>query len=147
MELKQVKELAARMLKVGKNRVVIKNEEEAAQAMTREDIRTLISKNAIKIAPKKGISRGRARKIAEQKKKGRRVKRGSRKGAAGARTKKKEEWMKKVRALRKKLQEIKPQLEKEDYKKLYYMIKGGYFRSKSHLMLYIKDRGLLKEKK
>ncbi len=144
MELNQVKRIASKVLKVGISRVVVKKPEEAAQAMTREDVRKLVEKGAISKKPEKGTSRARARKIEEQKKKGRRRGPGSRK-----KTKKgtKEEWMKKVRALRKQLRELKPKLEPADYKRLYKMIKGGYFRSKSHLKLYVTERKLLKEEK
>jgi len=52
--------------------------------------------------------------------------------------------MKKIRALRKELKRSKEQLNEGGYRKLYNMSKGGYFRSKSHLKLYIKEKNLKK---
>lgn len=92
MDLSTQKRLAADILKVGVNRVWIDPDrvDEVARAITRESIKKLIKEGAIKAKQKKGISRYRARKIAMQKKKGRRRGKGSIKGAKGARMPKKE---------------------------------------------------------
>ncbi len=145
MELKKVKELAAKVLKVGKDKIIIVDKEKAAQAMTREDIRALVKQGAINKRKANEDSRGRARKLMEQKKKGLRKGKGSRKGTKKAKIGEKTEWLTKVRALRKKLKEIKPKLKEGNYRRLYRMIKGGYFRSKAHLMLYVKEKELIKK--
>jgi large subunit ribosomal protein L19e len=146
MELNQVKKLAAKVLGIGATRVRIKDREKAGQAMTRDDVRTLLKQGKIIVKPVFGVSRVRARKITAQKKKGGRRGRGTRRGGKKARTPKKKVWMKKVRALRKRLQVLKPELKKGAYRKLYNMIKGGYFRDKGHLMLYVKEKELTVKK-
>ena len=147
MDLNQVKSIAKKVLKVGKKRVKIKKPEEAMQAMTREDVRDLVRKKAIKKEKPKGTSKARARKRKAQKKKGRQRGKGKRKGAVKARANKKEKWMEKIRAQRKYLKEIKPKLKQDAYRKLYLMCKGGYFRSKTHLNLYINEKKLWKQNK
>ncbi len=134
MELNKVKQLAARTLGVGVKRVKITNGERAAEAITREDIRTLIKEKALVITPIVGTSRGRARKLMERKKKGRGKGLGKRKGTRKAREGKKVVWMKKVRAQRKKLKELRPQ----GYRNLYLRVKGGFFKSVKHLEGFIR---------
>ncbi len=134
MELKKVKELAARTFNVGIHRVKIKDSEKAKEAITREDIKRLVKTGAIEIKPKRGSSRGRARTLAKKKKLGRRRGPGSRKGKKTARKPAKKAWMEKVRALRKTLKELRP----ENYRELYKKVKGGFFRSKRHLLSYIR---------
>ncbi len=142
MELNKVKDLSARVMNVGKDKIKIVDEAKVVQAMTREDIRGLIKQGAIVKKKKNLLSKGRDRKIANQKKKGLRKGKGSRKGTVKAKVGGKTEWLKKVRSLRKKLREEKPKLEDKSYRRLYRMVKGGYFRSKAHLSLYIKEKGL-----
>ena len=137
MELNQVKELASRIYDVGVDRVKIVDPEKCRQAITREDVRDLVSSGALKILPIKGQSRARANKLKEKKKKGRRRGHGSRKGP---RENKKEKWIKKVRALRRLLREYKDQLPSQEYRKLYLRIRGGFFRDKSHLRLYLEEK-------
>jgi large subunit ribosomal protein L19e len=134
VELNKVKLLGARTLGVGAKRVVIKDEARAAEAITREDVRTLVKEGAIEISPLVGTSRGRARVLAEKKKKGRRMGHGSRKGTKKARTNKKGIWMRKVRAQRRKLKELKP----KNYRELYLKVKGGFFKNVKHLEAAIK---------
>ncbi|MBC7219001.1 MAG: 50S ribosomal protein L19e, partial [Hadesarchaea archaeon] len=68
------------------------------------------------------------------------------KGASGARTPRKASWIKTVRPLRARLRELRKEglLDQKEYRKLYGMVKGGAFRSKAHLNLYLKERGILK---
>ena len=88
MNLTTQKKLAAKILKVGVNRVWIDPEhmEEVSRAITRNSIRALINDGVIKAKPVNGISSYRSKKNAEQKSKGRRKGHGSRKGAKKART-------------------------------------------------------------
>lgn len=149
MNLRSQKRLAAKILKCGIDRVKIKQDKEVEEALTREDIKRLINKGLITKIQKKGTSRLGAKKTREQKKKKRRKGTGSRKGSVGARKKKKELWMKRIRALRRLLKELRDQgkIEKKTYTKLYLMAKGNMFRSKKHLLNYLKENSLLKSKK
>lgn len=136
------KKLAAKILKCGVNRVWIdpKNEK-VKQAITRRDIRRFIKEGLIKKLPDK--------KKKKRKLKKRQQKTGSRKGAKGARIGKKTEWLKVVRPQRKLLKELKEKgkLKPHVYRKVYKMIKGNAFRSKAHLMSYLKDKEFLKSEK
>lgn len=146
MDLKSRKELASRMLKVGKSRVWFDPQhlEDISKAITAEDIRDLVRKGIIKALPKKGNSRGRIRKVMEQKRKGRRKGHGSRKGKKGTRVPKKESWMRKIRAQRRFLKEVKEKLGRETYWDLYRKSSGGFFRSVSHMKLYIEKNNLMR---
>ena len=132
MKLDQLKELAARTLRVGKHKIKVPDQERAAEAITRDDVRELIKEKAIVVRKKVGVSRARAKK-----KKGRKGP-GKRRGSKKAREKGKRAWTSKVRAQRKKLKEKRP----ERYRKLYRMVKSGYFKSVKHLEAYIRsERG------
>jgi large subunit ribosomal protein L19e len=145
MELDQVKNIAARVMDVGTTRVRIRDAEKAVKAMTRDDIRSLINQGAIEALPVTGVSRFRAKALAAKKKKGRRTGRGTRHGSVKTRTDPKGQWLRQVRALRRQLNVMKPGLNEGAYRKLYMMVKGGYFRSKSHLALYVEEKGLAKK--
>lgn len=149
MNLTTQKKLAAKILKVGVNRVWIDPEhmEEVSRAITRNSIRALINDDVIKAKPVNGISSYRSKKNAEQKSKGRRKGHGSRKGAKKARTPKKQAWMSTIRSLRVVLKDMRAndEIDKTTYRKLYNMAKGGSFRSKSYMKTYAKDHGMLKE--
>ncbi|CAB3287420.1 50S ribosomal protein L19e [Methanocaldococcus lauensis] len=149
MDVSVQRKLAAEILKCGIDRVWIDPTqlERVKMAMTRDDIRSLIKDGVIKKKQKKGISSARVKKLKEQKKKGRRRGPGSRRGAAGARTPPKERWMATIRALRKTLKYLRDsgKIDRKVYRKLYRMAKGGAFRSKSHLFLYMKEHDLLKQ--
>jgi len=145
MKLDKVKSLASKVMNIGEKRIKIAHPEEAREIMTRQDVKEKIQQGAIVKKPKKGTSRGRARKKKQQKKEGKRKGKGKRKGAKGARSKSKDEWMEKVRAQRKKLKKIKPQLKQGAYQDLYKKIKGNTFKSKKQLMNYIKQNDLKKE--
>ncbi len=142
------KRVAADILKCGVSRIKILDMKAVDEALTRQDLRNLIRKGLIVKIPKKGTSKAYSRKSLKQKKKGLRTGVGSRKGTFGARNPSKTAWISVVRSLRRMLKSLKEKglLEKKDYKKLYLMVKGGMFRSKSHLLLYIKDHEMLKKK-
>ncbi len=141
MNLKIQRRIAAGILKVGESRVWIdsENAEEISKAITKQDIKELIEQGYIKAKKIKGVSRGRAKKLHEQRKKGRRRGHGRRKGTENARMKDKKKWMNKVRALRKFLNtsKNKGEVEQKSYRKLYLKIKGDFFRNRAHLKSYI----------
>ena len=148
--LSKQKRIAAKVLKVGVGRVWIDPDYEEratlAEAITREDIRALIDEGIIRKKPKKGVSRGRARERAMKKALGRRKGHGSRKGAKGVRRGKKRQWITKIRALRRRLKDLRDEghVDKTTYRMLYRKSKGGEFRSIAHLNEFIKVNALLK---
>ena len=139
------KKLAARVLKCGISRVRILDEKSVEEALTRDDIRSLVKKGAIVKMPKVGNSRAHANKILRQKKKGRRIGRGSRKGTKKTTARKKDVWMRTVRPIRRLLKELREtnRIDKDDYRELYLKIKGGYFRNKRHIKLFIQEHKMV----
>jgi large subunit ribosomal protein L19e len=148
--LKSQRRLAAEILKVGQNRVWIDSAriEDAEAAMTREEIKKLIHEGIIKPLPEKGISHARTRIVHEQKKKGRRSGPGSKSGSARAKISKKEAWMSKIRALRKKLRELKENkiITESTYRKLYRIARSGRFVSVADLERYLKTHELWRKR-
>ena len=148
MSLETVKRIAARLLNSGMNKVRIKEEDvpRAAEALTAEDVRSLIKDKIVYALPKRGVSRARAKVKHTQVKKGRRRGRGSRKGQRYSRVPKKTLWVNKVRTQRALLGELygKEALDTPARKKLYYMVKGNAFKNKAALMTYLEEHKLLK---
>ena len=149
MELKIQKRLAAQIMKCSQNKIVFDSLKlnDIKEAITKADIKTLIANKVISMKPIKSNSRSRARKIAEQKKKGRRKGEGRRKGKSTVRTPKKEAWKIKMRIQRKLLKELRDKeiITKKSYQALYKKSKGGFFRSKRHIKMYIDEHGLVKK--
>lgn len=150
MELKTQKRLAANLLKCSKKRIVFDNErlDEIKESITKRDIESLIKDKAIQKRQAKGVSRARANKIKRQKSKGRRKGPGSKKGTHGARLPKKQAWMKKVRVQRKFVKELKNKkiITSKSHQMLYSKIGGGFFRSRKHIKLYIKEHDMARKK-
>ncbi|MCX8197152.1 MAG: 50S ribosomal protein L19e [Candidatus Micrarchaeota archaeon] len=145
-----IRRIAAQLLQVGENKVRFKPDAQSkiSEALTREDIRALISEGAIYSVSLRGVSRARARKQHEAKKKGRRRGIGTKKGSKGARQNPKIAWIAKVRAQRRYLRGLVQQgrIEKSIARKIYLMVKGNAFRGVKALEAYLKDNKLLKEK-
>ncbi len=135
--------LAAEVMGIGVNRVWLDPEasKDIAAALTRADVRKLIEDGKVAKKEIKGTSRGRARKAHETKAYGHRKGHGSRSGAKGARRPKKEMWMKKIRALRKRLREMKSDntIDRSTYRELYRKAKGGEYRSRAHLDAHVEQ--------
>jgi large subunit ribosomal protein L19e len=146
VSLKNQRRMAAEILKVGENRVWINPErtDDVELAISREEIRRLIRDKAIQKAPEKGVSRARAKALHEKKKDGKRRGQGSRRGPEGARTPSKGAWMKRIRAQRKKIRELKDKhaITKTVYRQLYVMTKSGVFRSVADLERHIDAHNL-----
>jgi large subunit ribosomal protein L19e len=138
------KKLAADILKVGQSRIVMDPEhlEDIKNAITRRDIKKMISKDYIK------VKRGKIKKPKLYQKKKKRGP-GRRKGSSRARLTKKERWMHTVRPLRKTLKELRDEgvIDTRTYRKTYLLVKAGMFRSRSHMKLYLKQKGVLSEDK
>ncbi len=147
MDLKNQKRLSAGLLKCSGKRIVFDPErlEDIKEAITKKDIRELISDKAITRENKKGVSRARANKIKVQRSKGRRKGHGSKKGKHSAREPQKESWMKKVRLQRSFITELKEKgiISKKSYQQLYSKVKGGFFRSRKHIKIYINEHSMV----
>lgn len=143
MQIRIQKRLAARILKSSKNDIWLDPNrlEEIKEAITKADITSLIKDKAIKSRKIRGISRGRARKRNIQKSKGRRRGSGSIKGGKHARLTKKEAWINHIRVQRSFLQNLRDKgvIDKSSYRSLYMKSKGGFFRSKRHIKIYMQE--------
>jgi len=150
LSLRSQRRIASQILKVGANRVWIDPErlEDVEVAITRGEIRRLIREGAIKPAPKKGVSRARARVLHGKKKEGLRRGPGTRKGSSGAKITKKQVWMQRVRTLRRTLREWKANraLIEGAYRKLYMIAGSGAFSSIADMERYAKAHGMWRKR-
>ncbi len=133
MNLRNKKELAAKVLGVGKERIVFLAEslEEIGESLTRKDIRELKKSGAIIIKEKSG-----RRKVKKRKNK-----RGP--GKIKKKIKKrKEEYVKITRKLRKYLKNLKDkgEIEKENYWKIRKLIRNRKFNSLAQLKRYLEEQ-------
>ncbi|MFC6835192.1 50S ribosomal protein L19e [Halomarina ordinaria] len=143
-DLSAQKRLAADVLDVGKNRVWFDPDAhgEIADAITREDIRELVSQGTIDTkSDARSNSRGRARERNRKRAYGHRKGPGSRKGKSGAREGKKKSWMSRIRAQRATLRDLRDsgELDRSEYRELYGMASGGEFDSVSDLERYVEN--------
>lgn len=150
MRLKSQRRLAAQLLKIGENRVWFDEDrlEEVKEAITKVDIKKLIKDLAIQARLQKSISGFRRRKKYLQKRKGRQQGQGSRKGTRNARHPAKREWITKMRLQRSLLKKLRDKkiIDPKNYRKLYMRSKGGFFRSRRHVLLYLEEQGVFKRK-
>jgi large subunit ribosomal protein L19e len=142
VNLKTKKRLVSRVVGVGLSRIKFDPEssDDIADAITRDNIRSLISAGAITIKPAKGTSRGRAKfKKAQKGKRG--TKTGSKKGRKGARVGKKRVYVNKVRSLRYRLKVAKDRKEitNPQFWDLYRKIGGNTVRNIAHLRSLIEE--------
>ena len=142
------RKIAMKLLKCGNARVWMdpSRAEDISQAITRHDVARLIKDGVIAKIPEKGISSGRKAKARLQKKKGRKHGHGSRKGSKHL---KKAAWIKKIRALRRYMQQLKAKgmITNTVYRETYNKSKSGFFKDKNYLKVYLERNKLLKEKK
>jgi large subunit ribosomal protein L19e len=143
MDLKVQKRLSAQIMDCSPKRVVFDNDrlDDIKQAITKRDLKLLIGDGAIRMNPMNATSGFRVRKLKIQKRKGRRKGAGSRKGSFNSRFRTKFTWMNNLRVQREflKLLVSKNIVDRQSYRKLYLMSKGGYFRSKRHIKLFLED--------
>ncbi|MFX0124036.1 MAG: 50S ribosomal protein L19e [Candidatus Hodarchaeota archaeon] len=151
MNLTPQKKIAAKILGVGVKRVWIDPniEEDLSLALTREDIRKLISDKVIRKKNVRGVSKGRTRLVRVQKRRGQRRGYGKRKGRAGARQPSKRIWINKVRSQRRYLSSLRDNqlITPAQYRKLYVKVKGNSYRSVTHLRNTVEDLGIIKKPK
>lgn len=136
------KKLAAKILKVGESRIWLDptQAKDIKAAITKADVRKFIQKKAIKALPTK------VKMPKEKKRKRKGI--GSRKGAKHSRLASKKKWISAIRPLRRMLKELRStkQIDKATYRKLYMLVKGGMFRNRSHLQIYLEQHGIIKKK-
>lgn len=146
MKLSTQKRLAAEVMKVGISRVWIdpEFEDEVSLAITRSDIRRLVDEGAIQKKQKLGVSRGRARHILGQKRKGQRRGEGRRKGKYTSKLSGKDRWIMKIRPMRRELKKLREEgkITRRVYRDLYLKAKGNAFRNTAHLRTYIGEHKL-----
>ncbi len=114
--------------------------DDIADAITRQQIRSLITANTIRIEQIVGTSRGRAQEKKIQKNK-RGATQGSKKGRKGARVGKKEVYVTKVRSLRRRLKIAKERKEitNNNFWEIYKKINGNTVRNIAHLRTLIDE--------
>ncbi|MEM1544958.1 MAG: 50S ribosomal protein L19e [Candidatus Methanomethylicia archaeon] len=144
MSVKLVKRLASDILRVGKSRIWIDPEQidRVVEAVTRKDVKKLINEGLVRRKPEKGVSKFRSHLLRLKRKKGLRKGFGSRKGSR--KNVKSREYVSKIRAMRSFLKILRNRkiISVKDYRTLYKMVKGGFFKSKSQIKAYIEDKGL-----
>ncbi len=142
VNLHSKKRLVSRMYGVGLKRISFDSDhlDDIADAITRENIRSLVTANTIKIRQIIGTSRGRARLKKFQKNK-RGTKQGSKKGRKGARVGKKEVYVTKVRALRRRLKIAKDRrdITNKEFWAIYKKIGGNTVRNTAHLRTLVEE--------
>ena len=145
------KRLASQILKCGIHRVKFdpNSLEDIKEAITKVDIRGLISRGTISKKPLRSTSRFWAKRRKKQKTLGKQKGFGSRKGRKTARNNPKNAWMNKIRLQRSFIKSLRGSnsISTESYHELYMKSKGGFFRSLRHMKLYLKERGLVKNEK
>jgi len=138
VNLKAKKRLAPRVTGVGVHRIRFDADhlDDVADAITRENIRSLITAKTIKIKPFTGNSKGRAQQKKAQKNK-RGTTQGSKQGSKGARVGKKKVYVAKVRSLRNllKIAKDRKDLTNPEFWALYKKVGGNTVRNKAHLRL------------
>lgn len=147
VNLKAKKRLAARVLGVGVHRIRFLEDhlDDVRNAITRQEIRSLVTANTITVKPFTGTSKGRAHTKKSQRNK-RGTKQGSKQGRKGARVGKKEVYVIKVRALRRLLRiaKIREEITNDEFWLLYKKIGGNTVRNKAHLRALMEE---VKEKR
>jgi len=143
MKVNNQKRLAAQILKCSRKKIRFDPDSlsDIKEAITKADIRGLIKDKIIRKVPARGVSRGRARKRLVQRRKGKQKGAGSRKGSRGARLPRKREWINKIRAQRELIRELKEKkiIDNQVYQDIYSRSKGGFFRSRRHIKLYLEE--------
>ncbi|MGC9071592.1 MAG: 50S ribosomal protein L19e [Acidilobus sp.] len=142
--------LAAEVLGVGESRVWIdpdpERRDEIESAVTKDDVRALISRGLIRVIPAKGNSH-RWLKRKEKRLKGHRRGPGKREGTSAARREPETMWVNRVRKMRRYIMWLRDHgmIARKDYRQLYRLIKGNRFSSLADLRRYIETAGMLKQ--
>ena len=146
MQISRIKQHSAKLLGVGNDRIWIdpKQLDRVAEAITKDDIRSLISENIIKKRKLSFKSRTGARKLLSKKAKGRKRGKGKKKGTKKTRSEIKKTWISKIRAQRRTLKELNESspkaVQKIGYSNLYKKVKGNHFKGKNYLKRFVEGK-------
>jgi large subunit ribosomal protein L19e len=138
--MKTQRRLAAEIFKVGESKIWFDPTKisEIEKAVTKADVRKLIEKGYIKVRKEK------LKKPKERKKKRRYE--GSKKGGKYSIVPRKRRWITLVRSLREFAKELKKEgkIDNKTYRLVRRWIKGGMFKSRMHMKLYLEQHKLIK---
>lgn len=141
------KKLAGKILGVSPGKIVFAEDAlgDIKKAITRSDIRGLIAVGKIRENKENYHSRSGARRNATQKQKGRQKGRGSKKGTKYSIISRKEKWVVRIRVQRQFIKELRDKqlISPLTYQELKAKSKGGYFRNKRHIKLYLTEHSLI----
>ncbi len=150
-DLSNQRRLAADLLKCGEGRVYLDptSQEDLADAVTRNDVRGAIKAGVIRRHPIQGTSRARVRRHAAEVARGRHQGPRSRRGSPASRLPRKDRWMRRIRAQRALLRELRDgkKIPPAVYREFYRRAKGGMFRSRAHLLQNLRLAGHVPEAK
>jgi len=141
----KAKTIAAGLMNTARDKIWINPEEAESlkEAITKDDIRELIKEGIVKKSKLPQQSNSRTRKLKESKRRGRKKGSGSKRAGKKKRSEKKASWIKRVRAQRRTLRELRKSdteaVDKAGYRRVYKMVKGNYFKGKRYLENFIKE--------
>ena len=144
MSIKFAKRAASQILNRGETSIRINPNslQDAAKAITKEDVRALISNGGIYTIPEKHNISMNSKILRKKRSEGRRRGKGRRKGTFNARSG--SPWEKKVRSQRILLKRLKlmGKLSTKDFQRYYKLIKGNSFADKSSLLMNLSENGI-----
>ncbi len=149
MRLKNQRRIAARVLGVGTSKVWLDPEKlsEIKEAITKSDMRSLVSAGTVMAKKTPYQSKSRSRKLRIKKRKGLRSGQGTRKGKRTARLSRKRIWIAKIRTQRAFLRLLKEKklIDNRVFVDLMAKAKGGFFRNKRHIKIYLQEKSIFKK--
>lgn len=144
MSIKFAKRAAGQILNRGESSIRINQNslQDAAKAITKEDVRALISNGGIYAIPAKHNVSMNSKTLRKKRSEGRRRGKGRRRGTSNARSG--SLWKKKVRSQRILLKRLKlmGKLSTKDFQRYYKLIKGNSFADKSSLLMNLSENGI-----
>jgi large subunit ribosomal protein L19e len=144
MSVKLTRRIAARIMKRGETKVLIKKDAvaDAQKAITADDVRDMIKSGKIYVRKEKRNASLRSSIVSMKKAQGRRRGPGRRKGSAKSRSS--VDYKKSVRGQRRVLKKLKADntIDNQMYKKFYRLVKGGTFKSKGSLISQMQNNGI-----
>ncbi|KAI5171307.1 large subunit ribosomal protein L19e [Nematocida sp. LUAm3] len=149
-DLTRVREMAAKVMECGKNKIWMDPAEitRIAEGKTEEQVKQMAEDGLLIRRPDIGQSRGRCRQFRFERSLGRHRGFGRRKGTRNARFPEKRIWILRIRAIRKDLKEIRAEgrIDRAMYRKVYLKAKAGCFKSRKMMKEYIVNEELRKKK-
>jgi large subunit ribosomal protein L19e len=142
MSVKLTRRIAAEVMGKGVSKVRIKTDaiKGAEAAITREDVRALVSNGSIYAVKAKHNVSTYSKLLAAKRTKGRGRGHGRRKGTRKARQGL--QYQKKIRGQRRVLHALKGEIDSETFKKYYRLVRGGNFATKASLLNHMVAEGV-----